>query len=112
MTPEAQLIAIAEFCGRDMKDVKESLIVFKDRDGYPDAIFQLAKIPNYPADLNAMHEAEKALEGKDGALCLDYVNWVQVIEPGKTKSRYGICHATAAQRAEALLRTIGKWTDE
>jgi hypothetical protein len=53
-------------------------------------------------DLNAMHEAEKELtqEQEDKyvtTLCLD----VQ-LEPR-------LHHATAQQRAEAFLKTIGKW---
>lgn len=55
-------------------------------------------------DLNAMHEAEKMLlELSDDVspweLFESYLGPVPV-------------HATAAQRAEAFLRTIGKWDDQ
>lgn len=59
----------------------------------------LWSIPNYSTDLNAMHEAEKLLTDHwDGF-----------------HFRNHLCnniHATARQRAEAFLKTIGKWRDE
>ncbi len=60
---------------------------------------------NYHGDLNAMHEAEKVLtkEQEDEytvTLCIE-------VQPEPR-----LFHATAAQRAEAFLRTIGKWEDE
>jgi len=59
-------------------------------------------IERYEQDLNAMHEAELRL-GKNIEkyritllkVCYEMNTWA--------------CEATAAQRAEALLRTIGKW---
>jgi hypothetical protein len=58
-------------------------------------------IPNYCLDLNAMHEAEKVLRGAEWDTYVDLLadTWIQV------------AHATARQRAEAFLRTIGKWED-
>jgi hypothetical protein len=59
--------------------------------------------PDYLNDLNAMHEAEKVL------------NNVQR-ERYRTELVYshagGDVFATSAQRAEAFLRTIGKWEDD
>jgi hypothetical protein len=60
-------------------------------------------IPNYTADLNACHEAVNSLSGGQ------YVNWVFALEE--------ICgmptgyNATARQRCEAYLKTIGKWIE-
>ena len=59
-------------------------------------------IPNYCNDLNAMHEAEKVLTSEQidkyvTILCLE-------IQPEPK-----LHHATARQRAEAFLKTIGKW---
>lgn len=69
-------------------------------------------VPDYPNDLNAMHEAEKILKGLD-AFRYTQILW-KVIQP-KDFANYDtekhVC-ATAAQRAEAFLRTIGKWRDE
>ena len=58
-------------------------------------------LPNYCHDLNAMHEAEGCLTHRSqrtiyhrylGDVCSDILVW----------------HATARERAEAFLRTIGK----
>jgi hypothetical protein len=92
-------IAIAEACGWEVK-VKKYLA--KPPNGewqYQD------KIPNYCNDLNAMHEAEKILSDESHA---DYA-----CELVKTIRRNGewfeSVSATAAQRAEAFLKTINKW---
>ncbi len=53
-------------------------------------------------DLNAMHEAEEMIVG---ALWRDYFERLQ--RYGKA---FGI-RATARQRAEAFLRTMGKWEE-
>jgi hypothetical protein len=61
--------------------------------------------PDFCKDLNAMHEAEKILSDESHA---DYA-----CELVKTIRRNGewfeSVSATAAQRAEAFLRTINKW---
>lgn len=62
-----------------------------------------SRLPDYLTDLNAMHEAEKVLTGHQWT---DYANVLTDIGPC---SRRGMIHATAAQRAEAFLRTVGKW---
>lgn len=68
--------------------------------------------PNYPEDLNAMHEAEESL--KEGnryydnlfQICtgrvLDYDMDIRLHEM--------VAMATAAQRAEAFLKTLNLWT--
>lgn len=92
MTPEQQRIAIAEACKLHPGD----------RSG--------VGLPDYLNDLNAMHEAEKVLSEKrirSYAFIL-----AQVLETSPTvdlDDQFLNIHATAAQRAEALLRTIGKW---
>jgi hypothetical protein len=63
-------------------------------------------LPNYHGDLNAMHEAEeiiKIIEGEWGGYCGYLV---------KGNSWFTVVDATAAQRAEAFLRTIGQWEEE
>lgn len=74
--------------------------------------------PNYPTDLNAMHEAEKTLRNNQ----FHYVNYFgevfKSITCGKEwKGELGyfgfmLITANAAQRAEAFLRTIGAWESE
>jgi hypothetical protein len=58
-------------------------------------------VPNYCTDLNAMHEAEEALKGKQFAA-------YAAILGDRDGTLYGI-RATARQRAEAFLRTLRKW---
>lgn len=72
-------------------------------------------IPNYHADLNAMHEAEKVLVAQDKwqnyitrlneQICCDDDEPINV-DP---ETLCNMIRATAAQRAEAFLRTLGKW---
>jgi hypothetical protein len=59
-------------------------------------------LPKYCSDLNAMHEAEEFLYGN---LWIQYVN--ELADEG---SLFGI-RATARQRAEAFLRTLGLWEE-
>ncbi len=96
MTPEAQRIAIAK--------------ALPDLRGDP------------LNDLNAMHEVEKTLpqafsKGQD-----DYTSYLVGVVAGDIRWSFGpdgelegnnfdTFTATAAQRAEAFLRTIGKWDD-
>ena len=80
-------------------------------------------VPDYLSDLNAMHEAEEVLLGQSvinrsstpfhryylelHEMCTMPDNTFHL--PMKAE-HWAIC-ATAAQRAEAFLRTIGKWDD-
>tara|TARA_R110002126_G_scaffold122079_1_gene263733 strand:- start:593 stop:898 length:306 start_codon:yes stop_codon:yes gene_type:complete len=97
MSPEAQRIAIAEACG----------IVSKDRWGplYKTPRGIMRDCPDYLADLNAMHEAEKVFEGYGmrQSYRRNLLIACDTTEPNEVIS------ATAAQRAEAFLLTIGKW---
>ncbi len=71
--------------------------------------------PNYCADLNAMHEAEKVLTIQQKAN--DYEILLETVtRRGKSGMTFGLaaylfCHATSRQRAEAFLRTLGKWEE-
>ena len=63
-------------------------------------------LPNYTTDLNAMHEAEKTLTYEQGG---EMTLWIERM----SCAGYGPqLFATARQRAEAFLRTIGKWEDK
>ena len=55
-------------------------------------------------DLNAMHDAEKVLT--DDQRDIFYPRWL-----GGFMSRTGPIYATARQRAQAFLRTMGKWEE-
>ena len=117
MKPEAQRIAIAEACG--WNSIRE-----QDYDnGYSgDSVQQywlglspdsdnFEELPKYLTDLNAMHEAEKVLTEKGVNTWWTYVDFINrhnLTPFGQSTA----VHATAARRAEAFLRTIGKWEGE
>lgn len=58
---------------------------------------------DYCNDLNAMHEAEDELSGNQ------YMVYATILDSVEG-SLFGI-RATARQRAEAFLRTLGKWEE-
>lgn len=65
-------------------------------------------IPNYHNDLNAMHEAEGTLDSviQIKSYCYHLTS--------QAKPEYATEHlvrASAADKAEAFLRTLGKWED-
>lgn len=119
MDPIKQRIAIAEYFG--YLDVREYLV---DMD-YLSLMGRLPingkyrkeplfPIPDYLNDLNVMHEVEENLQSHH--LCREYENKLYNIlgntvgtEP--TKPHHWTWHATAAQRAEAFLKIIGKWEE-
>jgi hypothetical protein len=102
MTSEAMRIAILENTG--WKYISEGVnFGWLDPQGHKRPVCDL---PNPPCDLNAMHEAEKILPA------LPYLYRLQEICGGRMEHSGDlskIIKATAAQRAEAFLRTIGKW---
>jgi hypothetical protein len=61
--------------------------------------------PDYLHDLNAMHEAEASLFGTNYWVACKYERLIT-----RMASSWA-WHATASQRAEAFLRTIGKWKE-
>tara|TARA_R110000868_G_scaffold202903_1_gene450763 strand:+ start:77 stop:421 length:345 start_codon:yes stop_codon:yes gene_type:complete len=71
-------------------------------------------VPDYLTDLNAMHEAEKMIPFISRQAYYENILFTVFKDPagdGSHVEMWAVCHATAAQRAEAFLRTIGKWTD-
>lgn len=113
MKPEAQRIAIAEACGLTV--IEGTLCAPKpevrhgSQTGDVD-INPVAPLPDYLNDLNAMHEAENLLGDEDFNR---YVFRLQGLYIEKTKGRTdaGCVSAPARERAEAFLRTIGKWDE-
>jgi hypothetical protein len=111
MTDEQQRITIAEACG------------WKDNTDYGRGMYWISPtgqesfhgpdvLPDYLNDLNAMHEAEKALTHEQ----LTHYRLTQLPRVcDKTQPMNGCVQeavsATAAQRAEAFLRTLGLWKD-
>ena len=105
MNTEKQRIAIAEACGKWPSGWPHDYMNQADR---------LRHIPDYTQDLNAMHEAE------DGLFPQIYDRYVKEIAKrlppyDSNTARFAdlaVMNSTAAQRAEAFLRTIGKWEEE
>lgn len=123
MTDKEINIAIAEECGwcvvgtdsRDPSVYDGGLYPFSLRS--PDGKFShkiyatkeaaWSDAPDFPNDLNAMHKAEKVGIMKMEGFFRIYVDHLVRI----TGRINGGVDATARQRAEAFLRTIGKWKD-
>jgi len=93
-TPEQQRIAIAEACG--WKPDKRGF-------GWLSPHGYYAPEPDYLNDLNAMHEAMKTLSLKMGIEFCNHLNDMGIL------GDWDMLTATAAQRAEAFLKTIEKW---
>lgn len=120
MSPEAQRIAIAEACGWT-----ECYPATKTPHGFFDAYGRKKlpcgsrkdeRLPDYLNDLNAMNQAEKILTSahqpsKGESQWSDYLGWLGFCGENKTREVYECVTASAAQRAEAFLRVIGKWEE-
>lgn len=68
--------------------------------------------PDYLNDLHAAHDAESHLNFHQQ---LDYAVRLHLLFGGRQhymKVDFDVLHATAAQRTEVLLRTVGRWVDE
>ncbi len=94
MKPELQRIRIAKACGFDESHwiELEGGIVFGTS----------GSLPDYPNDLNAMHEAEVVI------IKLGYTA-IRTYEDLLQKQIANIIFATAAQRAEAFLKALNLW---
>lgn len=106
MTDEQINIAIAEACGwHDLSIVDKTACGLKQKVTSLNGRYE--PIPDYANDLNAMHEAEKLLKHdvENAWLKGGYSLYVQLLPYGNEIS------ATARQRAEAFLRTLGKWEE-
>ncbi len=101
MTNEQINIAIAEACGWEKE------------------FYDYADIADYCNDLNAMHEAEKLVKEEQ---IVPYISALHEVVLGCPNSYdeepsfwhndvFDLCYTTARQRAEAFLRTMGKWEE-
>jgi hypothetical protein len=126
MNPNEQNKAIAEYCG--WHDIEVELERFGIEDlpnGQLRGITPKGNscvLPNYCEDLNAMHEAEKMFNAVDQTIYAEFisavvnnnvVNWGYYPGDGTIdwNGLFTHIHATSQQRAEAFLRTIGKWKE-
>lgn len=107
-------IAIAEACGWEKQVCAE--IWWNPQKGKYATVNEL---PSYTIDLNAMHEAEKELKWEQRKQYHDILadvagfSYCEADTQEETELNWNcrICHATTSQRAEAFLRTIGKWKE-
>jgi hypothetical protein len=108
MSPEAQRIAIAEACGWVNQGRRKGVPALNHRWVHPDETpVDESGLPDYLNDLNAMRAAEKALSQRRYWEYADIHLKAVVWKDGAPGTAYQC--ATAAQRAEAFLRTIGQW---
>jgi hypothetical protein len=133
VSPEAQRIAIAEACGwveiKSEVDWLPNLITglftkpHLTKPGKVKVWITRREIPDYLNDLNALHAAEKVLLSDDATYSQRnfYASLLGSItlndngrgwQPLSNDDCFPILHATAAQRAEAFLRTLNLWTDD
>ena len=100
MTPEEQRIAIARACGWSVIDMSDPLkVVVEGQAIWPHSV---KDCPDYLNDLNAMHEAMETLT--DDQL-FTMSRWLQH-STRSTLIGVAVMHSTAAQRAEAFLKTL------
>lgn len=124
MKPELQRIAIAEACGwkREKRRMYAGAMNVRGwgknqhlSAGHPNRLFVTTPelFPDYLNDLNAMHKAEMVLDADAdttaGAMKYRYAGFLYNTTVPLDQQP---CRATAAQRAEALLRTLNLWRDE
>ena len=107
MSDEQINIAIAEECGWKQVDGEECFF-----DNGTEQVY-IEYIPDYCNDLNAMHEAEKSLAGDIRNHYIDFLGeaYSDSWEFARQWMSSSPKAATARQRAEAFLRTIGKWEE-
>ena len=102
MTDEQINIAIAEACGVDLEKYRTY-----------EGDINVSALKKYCNDLNAMHEAEKTLSFEQAEFFEDELCDVAKKENDVLENplpwRFSVCHTTARQRAEAFVKTIGKW---
>jgi hypothetical protein len=106
MTPEEQRIAIALALGYTYDDRVTTYdgaeIKFRLWRTPGGGGMERSGPPNYPGDLNAMHEAEKMLNRESGYHEIGgYGLYLVALEHNVS--------STAAQRAEAFLKTLNLW---
>ena len=110
MKPEQINIAIAESMGWHHTGIEDG-----EAWGYPKedsakddpGRINTAWIPDYHGDLNAMHDVQESLNPKQTETYEAHL-W-EVLSRSKQEYDW---KASAAQRSEAYLRTIGKWVDD
>jgi len=122
MTPQAQRVALATLAGWSFCNHP------KCQRWHDPVLNQPGDLPDYLNDLNAVHELENTLLTNDdhreayahmlsqiipqnfncGPAGFDTIDGTDIM----VHTEFDLLHSTAAQRCEALLRTLGKWTED
>ena len=105
MDKNKQQIVIAEACGWTVNVAGKT--VYSPSGVFNRTLFAEVSmiLPDYPNDLNAMHEAVMTLSNRQ---LDDLHTWISDTMTGTDKYMWLL---TPQQYAEAFLRTIGKWDD-
>jgi hypothetical protein len=113
MTPEQQRIAIAESCG--WTEIEPCTCCYGVSRGYqPIPAAHKKHLPDFINDLNACHEMEKVLRKANwGGYAAELYRITDAHNHGISPNHHwlAVAFSTASQRAEAFLRTIGKWEE-
>jgi hypothetical protein len=118
MDKHKQRMAIAEACGYKNARLLESQHVVIADCGLESLDYDKRRgfvyVVDYLNDLNAMHEAEEVLTAKQSSAywCILQSIGKPWPEKGKGAMFWQSTHATAAQRAEAFLKTLQLWEDD
>jgi hypothetical protein len=114
MKPEKQRIAIAKSCGwtwtNKCPEHGKQTIKFWLNEHTGRKVYYEYLLPYYLDDLNDMADAEETLTESLQEIYLD--NLYAVCNPDSMyNDTWKMNRATAAQRAEAFLRTVGRWEE-
>lgn len=111
MLPEYQRIAIFESIGW-YKTVASGVWAKSNGEGQKSSLAKFEDIPDYLNDLNAMHEVEEILTYDQQLLYVRHIANPWDTDPNGNYWKMWLCaKATAAQRAEAYLKTLNLWKD-
>jgi hypothetical protein len=119
MNKNKQRIAIAEACGyKDLETRWSNYHQWECPDGrirFGTLNDKYACLPDYLNDLDSMHEAVSIFDYDqadefDDHLC-DICRRSNDLADNPTPWRFAVTNATAAQRAEAFLRTLHLWEE-
>lgn len=116
MTDQQMRVAVAEMCGWRRLELPHPIFVKAwEHPDHPYAWREEKELPDYPNDLNAVHEAEKLMlktekQCAECAVALASLCKGFPYDPFHGTAGY-VWHATARQRCEALLRVWGKWVE-
>ncbi len=112
MTPDAQRVAIAEACGFEvLRAAGTAKAMVREQLCTGAASTDWRMMPDYLNDLNACHEMEKVMTQQQRGRYSRHLSSI-LSKAASNTGEYDIWHATAAQRCEAFLRTLGLWHPE